>query len=177
MTDHEDSGQWRLCRRPEDRQIAFLASTAYFHSGDIGEAVIADSRDGRSIAVYLDDATGAYWACSAEAWERYVDGDLDYSLWCSTSQACELEQDDQGTFFGDIAPDMSHRDNWCATLLSARARLISRAFAVKRRMTDGEGWAIQHYGSDIFSEQSAPVFRRAMAKIARIDARIKAVRS
>ena len=126
MTNHEDSGQWRLCRRPEDRQIAFLASTAYFHSGDIGEAVIADSRDGRSIAVYLDDATGAYWACSAAAWERYVDGDLDYSLWCSTSEAYGLTQDCEGTFFGDFAPDMSPRDRWGRVLENAMDRIDAR---------------------------------------------------
>ena len=126
MNDHEDSGPWRLCRRPEDRQIAFLASTAYFHSGDIGEAEIAESRDGRLIAVYLDDATGSYWACSAAAWERYVDEDLDYSLWCSTSDAYELAQDCGGTFFADLAPDMSPRDNWGITLQGALMRLNSR---------------------------------------------------
>ena len=128
MNDHEDSGPWRLCRRPEDRQIAFLASTDYFHSGDIGEAEIAESRDGRLIAVYLDDATGSYWACSAAAWERYVDEDLDYSLWCSTTEAYELEQDDEGTFFGDIAPEMSPRDNWGRILESAERKLFRMTF-------------------------------------------------
>jgi hypothetical protein len=158
-------------------QIAFIASTAYFFDGDRGEAVTAKSRDGRRIAIYFDDATGSHWVCRLESWERYVDGELDYSLWSSTAESYGLERDDEGTFFGDLAPDMSHRDNWCATLLSARDRLMARAWAVRNRMTDGKGWAIQHYGSDIFSEQSGPVFRRAMAKIARIDARIKAVRS
>ena len=109
-------------------QIAFIASTAYFFDGDHGEAVIGKSRDGRRIAIYLDDATGSYWVCRLKSWERYADGDLDYSLWCSTSEAYELEQDCEGTFFGDIAPAMSPRDNWGLILESAARKLWRMTF-------------------------------------------------
>jgi len=107
-------------------QIAFIASTAYFFDGEYGKAVIGKSRDGRRIAIYFDDATGSNWACSLKSWDRYVDGDLDYSLWCSTSEAYELKQDCEGTFFGDFAPDMSPRDNWGRVLESAMSTIDTR---------------------------------------------------
>jgi hypothetical protein len=107
-------------------QIAFIASTAYFFDGDRGEAVTGKSRDGRRIAIYLDESTGSHWVCRLESWERYAYGDLDYSLWCSTSEAYELTQDCEGTFFGDFAPDMSPRDRWGRILESAMDRIDTR---------------------------------------------------
>ena len=107
-------------------QIALIASTAYFFDGDHGEAVIGKSRDGRRIAIYFDDATGSHWVCSLKSWERYIDGDLDYSLWCSTSDAYELTQDCGGTFFADLAPDMSPRDRWGRILESALSTIDTR---------------------------------------------------
>jgi hypothetical protein len=107
-------------------QIAFIGSTSYFFDGEYGGAVIGKSRDGRRVAIYFDDASDTHWVSRLESWERYVDGDLDYSLWCSTAAAYELYRDIEGTFFGDLAPDMSPRDRWGRILESAMDRIDAR---------------------------------------------------
>ncbi len=107
-------------------QIALIASTAYFFDGEHSGAIFGKSRDGRRIAIHFCDATGSNWVCRLESWKRYSDGDLDYSSWCSTSEAYELTQDCEGTFFGDFAPDMSPRDNWGHVLESAMNRIDAR---------------------------------------------------
>ena len=121
-------------------QIAFIASTAYFFDGEYGGAVIGKSRDGRRVAIYFDDASDCHWVSRLDSWERYIDGDLDYSLWCSTAAAYELVRDDEGTFFGDLAPDMSPLDNWGLTLQGALMRLNSRLCGILSNK-DGAPWS------------------------------------
>ena len=92
------------------RLLAYLAATPYWFSERLGDAQIGSSTDGREIAIYFDDATQEYYASTASAWRRMIDEEIDYSEWCSSTDAIEVFLNEDDIFDGGTDPEMNDRD-------------------------------------------------------------------
>jgi len=92
------------------RPLAYLAATPYWFCERIGDAQIGISRDGREIAIYSDDATQQHYVSAGSSWRRMIDDELDYSEWCSSSDAIEVILDEEDIWQAATAPEMNDRD-------------------------------------------------------------------